>query len=240
VEFRKRKHGVSSANVSGEKFVVFSQNHDQIGNRMLGERNSVLISFEGLKLAAAIVLLSPYIPLLFMGEEYAEDHPFLYFISHMDDNLIRLVREGRKKDFERFNFEGRPFDPQSEETFNKSKLDWQKKEHGKNRTMFLWYKELIRIRKSYTVFTDFDKKNIEATIPREDIICMKRKGDHEELICLFNLSEETIDTTELMNGSWKKILDSNEFRSQEEYDRRNYEEKYLSAWNLKVYLNLLS
>jgi maltooligosyltrehalose trehalohydrolase len=87
-KFRKRNHGQPSVNVPAGKFVVFSQNHDQTGNRMKGERLSALVSFESLKLAAGLVLLSPYIPLLFMGEEYGETAPFLYFISHSDPDLF--------------------------------------------------------------------------------------------------------------------------------------------------------
>ena len=84
MEFRKRKHGSSSAGISGKKFVVFNQNHDQVGNREKGERLSILVNAERLKLAAGTLLLSPYIPLLFMGEEYGEDQPFFYFVNHSD------------------------------------------------------------------------------------------------------------------------------------------------------------
>jgi maltooligosyltrehalose trehalohydrolase len=83
---------------------VFAQNHDQIGTRMLGERLSVLIPFEALQLAAAVVLLSPYIPLLFISEEYAEEDHFLYFVSHSDEKLVEAVRNGRKKDFKKLPF----------------------------------------------------------------------------------------------------------------------------------------
>ena len=106
--------------------IVFSQNHDQIGNRMLGERLSALGSFEALKLAAGAVLLSPYIPLLFMGEEYGEDAPFLYFVSHSDHALIDAVRQGRKREFGEFQWQGEPPDPQGVETFQKSKIQWEK------------------------------------------------------------------------------------------------------------------
>src|SRR3990172_2890134 len=120
--YRKRRHGNSSLERPDRQFVVFCQNHDQVGNRMLGERLSTLVSFEALKLAAAAVILSPYIPMLFMGEEYGEESPFLYFISHMDKDLINAVREGRKADFRSFQWSGEPPDPQSEDTFNRSKL----------------------------------------------------------------------------------------------------------------------
>lgn len=107
--------------------MVFSQNHDQIGNRLEGERLSRLISFDGLKIAAGMVILSPYIPLLFMGEEYGEDIPFLYFVSHSDPDLVKAVREGRKHEFRSFRWEGEPPDPQDTETFLRSEIVWGKR-----------------------------------------------------------------------------------------------------------------
>ena len=118
--YRKRNHGNSSRERPANQFVVFSQNHDQIGNRMLGQRMSLLTSLEGLKLAAGITLLSPFIPLLFMGEEYGEEIPFLYFISHSDSDLIKAVREGRREEFKDFRWEGEPPDPQSINAFIQS------------------------------------------------------------------------------------------------------------------------
>ena len=120
--FRKRYHGNGTGDRQGHQFIVAIQNHDQIGNRMLGERISDLIDFEATKLAAGALLLSPYIPLLFMGQEYGESSPFLYFVSHSDPELVEAVREGRKKEFTDFEAEGNYIDPQSEETFNSSKL----------------------------------------------------------------------------------------------------------------------
>jgi maltooligosyltrehalose trehalohydrolase len=110
---RKCMHGSSSKDLPAQRSVVFSQNHDQVGNRMLGERLSALLSFEAKKLAACAVLLSPYVPLFFMGEEYDEPAPFLYFISHEDEALVRAVRDGRKAEFAAFKWQGEPPDPQS-------------------------------------------------------------------------------------------------------------------------------
>ncbi len=129
--FRKRDHGNSSKDIPAHRLIVFSQNHDQVGNRMLGERLSSLVSFESLKLAAGVLLSSPYVPLLFMGEEYGESAPFLYFVDHSDPALIESVRRGRRKEFESFRFEGEAPDPQAEETFHQSKIDWKKRESGK-------------------------------------------------------------------------------------------------------------
>src|SRR5690606_12080072 len=87
VEARKKRFGASSAGIPGSKFVVFNQNHDQIGNKGQGERLSTSLDFERLKITAGAVILSPYIPMLFMGEEYAEKNPFSYFIDHGDPQL---------------------------------------------------------------------------------------------------------------------------------------------------------
>ena len=114
--------------------VVFSQNHDQVGNRMLGERSSAYLTFEEQKLAAGAVLLSPFLPLLFMGEEYGEVAPFLYFIEHSDAGLIEAVRNGRKEEFASFAWQGEPPDPQSPATFDRCKLDWSRLEQRLDET----------------------------------------------------------------------------------------------------------
>src|SRR5690606_11120944 len=103
------------------QMVVSLQNHDQIGNRMLGERISKLVSFEMLKLSVGTLLMSPYVPMLFMGEEYGEDQPFLYFVSHTDPELVKAVQEGRRNEFKSFEWGDDVPDPQAEETFNRSK-----------------------------------------------------------------------------------------------------------------------
>ena len=97
--------------------MVCSQNHDQVGNRLRGERLAALVSFEARKLAAATVLLSPCIPLLFMGEEYGEAAPFHYFISHANPAVIQGVREGRRAELAAFGWHGRPPDPQDIASF---------------------------------------------------------------------------------------------------------------------------
>ncbi|MFH2034488.1 MAG: malto-oligosyltrehalose trehalohydrolase [Candidatus Margulisiibacteriota bacterium] len=146
-DFRGRPHGTRSADLAPERFVVFSQSHDQVGNRMLGGRLSLLAPLEALKMAAETVILSPYIPMIFMGEEFAEERPFLYFVNHLDKDLIKAVREGRKKEFARFNWHMDPPDPEDEKTFLKCKLDWKSAGRGKHKEMFEYYRKLIAERK---------------------------------------------------------------------------------------------
>src|SRR5205823_8202978 len=119
--YRGRKYGLAPKTRDGKQFVVFSQNHDQIGNRMMGDRLAAVVSLNKLRLAAAAVILSPFIPMLFMGEEYGETAPFQYFTSHADVDLIEAVRLGRHKEFDAFRWSGQPPDPHEDETFLQSK-----------------------------------------------------------------------------------------------------------------------
>jgi maltooligosyltrehalose trehalohydrolase len=213
VKFRKRKHGRSSAGVAGDKFVVFNQNHDQVGNRVMGERLCMLVDFERQKLAAAALLLAPYVPMLFMGEEYADQSPFFYFVSHSDPNLIKAVQEGRKKEFENFNWEVEPPDPQNEKTFNESKLKWHKREQGEHKMMLEWHKALITLRRSTDILQNYNKNDIRVTVLDQSGLELQRQTDDglEHCLCLFNFSDKEIAyTVSCRQGAWKKSLDSKE------------------------------
>jgi maltooligosyltrehalose trehalohydrolase len=141
---RRRRHGNASNEVPPSRFVVCSQNHDQVGNRAVGDRLSARLTFEGLKAAAAAVLLGPNIPFLFMGEEYAESAPFQYFVSHSDKNLIEAVRTGRRQEFAAFGWEESQIpDPQDEATFERSRLT-----RRMNTGLRSWYRALIALRKA--------------------------------------------------------------------------------------------
>lgn len=147
--FRKRRHGNSPAGLAAERFVVFSQNHDQVGNRAAGDRLASLLDYEGLKLAAGVTLLSPFLPLIFMGEEYGETHPFQYFTSHGDPDLVAAVRKGRQEEFARFTWQVEIPDPQADATFERSVLDWSLKDAEPNRSLRSFYRTLISIRKHF-------------------------------------------------------------------------------------------
>ncbi|MFO0841788.1 MAG: maltose alpha-D-glucosyltransferase [Gemmataceae bacterium] len=141
---RRRQHGNSPKGLGRDRFVVCAQNHDQVGNRARGERLSALVDRDGLGLAAGLVLLSPFVPLLFMGEEYGETAPFLFFTSHGDPGLIEAVRRGRREEFASFGWQGEVPDPQGEETFARSKLDPSR---GDPELLSL-YRELIALRRT--------------------------------------------------------------------------------------------
>ena len=212
--YRKRRHGSSSRDLPASKFVVFSQNHDQVGNRMQGERLSQLVSPERLRLAAAAVLLSPFIPLLFMGEEYGETAPFLYFISHTDPALIEAVRRGRKEEFSPFGWLGEPPDPQDEGTFLRSKLNHALYREEEHRLLGEFYRELIRLRKTLPSLGVLRKDRMEVIAwEREKILGIRRWEGAEETGMIFNFSEEEKSAhPPLEGGTWVKLLDSQDER----------------------------
>jgi maltooligosyltrehalose trehalohydrolase len=209
-EHRKRRHGNSCKDRPASQFVVFSQNHDQVGNRMLGERLSSLVSFEALKLAASIEILSPYVPLLFMGEEYAEDTPFLYFVSHSEPSLIAAVRKGRRDEFADFVWTTEPPDPQDLATFERSKLNWEKRSKEKHRVMLEYYKFLLKMRKETAAFSHLDKDALDVTLfNRERVVTMQRLHNSSRAYVIFNFSSssETVGA-DLPGGRWGTVLDS--------------------------------
>lgn len=214
VKFRKRKFGSTSAGIPGDRFVAFNQNHDQVGNRVGGERLSVLVDFDRLRLAAAMTFLSPYIPMIFMGEEYAEEAPFFFFVNHSDPGLIRAVREGRKKEFAGFKTDAEPRDPQDEHTFTDCKLNWEARHNGKHAMMLAWHKKLITLRKTIPALQNFIKSNLQAhVIGQTGIALFRQPADAgEPLLCLFNLSGQDLAyTMPCTYPVWEKILDSSAY-----------------------------
>lgn len=145
--YRGRVHGAPCGHLPSEAFVVFLQNHDQVGNRALGERLGALVPRPASLCAAALVLLSPYAPLVFMGEEYAESAPFLYFTSHEDADLAAAVRRGRCEEFAAFAWAGEPPDPQDPETFERSRLSWSLRQAPGHREVLAWYTALLAVRR---------------------------------------------------------------------------------------------
>ena len=132
---RRRRHGRSPAGLPPTRFLGYLQNHDQVGNRATGERSSMLLSTGLLKVAAAIVLLGPFVPMLFQGEEWAASTPFLYFTDHDDPELGEAVSEGRRREFAAFGWSPEQVpDPQAPETFEASVLRWDERAAGAPRS----------------------------------------------------------------------------------------------------------
>jgi len=152
--FRKKRHGRQAKGLSGRNFIGFIQNHDQIGNRPGGERISHLLTLGQLKIAAAILMMSPFIPMLFQGEEWGATTPFKYFTNHQDPELGEAVSKGRLEEHSGFKPDIEISDPQEHKTFIDSKLNWCEKEKNIHNEIFSWYKDLILLRKSYPELTD--------------------------------------------------------------------------------------
>jgi maltooligosyltrehalose trehalohydrolase len=146
--YRRRTHGRSTNGLSGHSFLAYAQDHDQIGNRSRGERLSHLASRSLLKVAAALVLTSPFVPMLFQGEEWGAGSPFLYFTNHSDEELGRAVGEGRRREFVAFGWRPEEIpDPQDLQTFERSKLDWSEVESPPHAELLDWHRRLIDLRR---------------------------------------------------------------------------------------------
>jgi maltooligosyltrehalose trehalohydrolase len=204
---RKKKFGTPTTGFSGQKFVIFTQNHDHTGNRMLGERLSQLVDFNTLKLAAGAMMVSPFIPLIFMGEEYGEESPFLYFISHEDKDLVEAVRKGRSEEFRDFIGQKNPPDPASEETFQQSKLKWDFEEKEQKVLLLAFYKKLISLRNEFPVLKPGNLNDISAR-NYQDAIIIVRKGDEYDIISVLNFSDnpQRIELPELLKSSHNILL----------------------------------
>lgn len=207
---RRRRHGNSSRGIPAAKLVVCSQNHDQVGNRLGGERLGALVPFEALKVAAGAVLLSPFVPLLFMGEEYGEPAPFQYFVSHGDPELIAAVREGRKREFAAFHREGETPDPQDEQTFARCRLDHGLRRRGHHRLLHDFYQELIRLRRAEPVLRHLGKQTLEATaFDAERVLLLRRWQRADQMAVLLHFGEVPVTlSVPLPVGAWRCLLDS--------------------------------
>lgn len=145
---RQKTRGEKATGVMGERFVVAIQNHDQVGNRAQGERIGALVDEGAVKVAAALLLMAPFTPMLFQGEEWASSSPFLYFTDHADPELSEAVRAGRRREFAAFGWDPDSIpDPQAASTFERSRLDWSELDEPSHRRIFDWYQALIRLRK---------------------------------------------------------------------------------------------
>jgi maltooligosyltrehalose trehalohydrolase len=145
---RRRVHGRPASGLPGSRFLGYLQNHDQVGNRAKGERSSHLLSANLLRVAAGLVLTSPFVPMLFQGEEWGAGTPFCYFTDHREPNLGRSVSEGRIREFEAFGWRREEIpDPQDPATFERSRLDWTELEREPHSGLLQWHRDLVRLRR---------------------------------------------------------------------------------------------
>ena len=185
--YRGRRHGARAAGIHGSRFVVFGQNHDQVGNRMLGDRLAQTAGLEAAKLMAGAVLLAPQVPLLFMGEEHADDAAFPFFTSHSGPELIEAVRRGRAEEFRAFRWAGEPLDPQAEETFRRATLRWESRGEGVHGQVLDLYRELLRLRRELPPLRDLDPDRAELARSDDPPVVWMQRGDpagETVLVCL--------------------------------------------------------
>jgi maltooligosyltrehalose trehalohydrolase len=177
---------------------------------MRGERLSRLVSFDKLKLAAGAVLLSPFVPLLFMGEEYGEAAPFQYFVSHSDPALIEAVRKGRREEFAAFAWQGEPPDPQDEASFLACKLNHDLNRKGRNRVLWELYGELLRLRRELPALSRLSKDDLEVTgYESESVLFLQRWADAGQVFAAFNFGDAAVSLPlPVPAGSWRRLLDS--------------------------------
>ena len=209
--FRRRRHGAPTDDVSPSAFVVCAQNHDQIGNRVDGSRLGAHTTLAGERLAAGLLLTTPHIPLLFMGQEYGETRPFAYFTSHGDPELVEAVRRGRKEEFASFGWEREPPDPQSTQTFLDSKLDRDRVHRSPHRELLELHRSLVALRREYA-------RHIIGVRPRcalhdDGHTLAIVLGDAGELAVIANLDRSARTATlALPDGRWTVLLDAEDQR----------------------------
>jgi maltooligosyltrehalose trehalohydrolase len=192
--YRRRRHGGKSHGLPRERFVVAIQNHDQVGNRAKGDRLSTLLAPEQLRLAAALLLLSPYVPLIFMGEEYGETNPFQYFVSHGDPMLVEAVRGGRRREFEAFGWGDDVPDPQDEDTLRTSVLDRSCAPKPEHAALFTLYRDLLRLRDEEPMLRP-DGAIVRVSNVGGCLTLLRSPRDHDarqgQLLAVFNCGGET-------------------------------------------------
>ncbi|HZD17967.1 MAG TPA: malto-oligosyltrehalose trehalohydrolase [Actinomycetota bacterium] len=210
--FWGRRHGSSPRPIPPDRFVVYAQNHDQVGNRALGERLGALTGFEQQKLVAAVLLLSPFVPLLFMGQEYGETAPFLYFVDHSDPELIEAVRRGRREELAGLDRPEDPPDPQDERTFLRSRLDPGLRERQPHRALEVLYRELVRLRRAHPALAASTKDGLETWAESgTGLLYLRRRAERDEALALFHFGEEAAEAR-LPAGTWRRAIDSTDVR----------------------------
>jgi maltooligosyltrehalose trehalohydrolase len=176
--FRKRVHGRQTGNLSQHRFIGFIQNHDQIGNRAIGDRLAEIVGLDRAKIAAALVLLSPFIPMLFQGEEWAASSPFQYFADHEEPEMAKQVSEGRRREFAAFGWNPAAIpDPEDRRTFQRSKLNWSEVPTGEHATMLAWYQALICLRRSRPDLNNGEPGNTRVVFDEEQSWLQMHRGN---------------------------------------------------------------
>jgi maltooligosyltrehalose trehalohydrolase len=175
--YRRRKHGRPADEVSPHRFLGYIQNHDQVGNRAIGDRLEQIVGMDVAKVAAGLVLTAPFIPMIFQGEEFAASTPFQYFADHEDPEMARAVKAGRRGEFAAFGWDPEDIpDPESVETFQRSKLNWDEVREGQHTEMLDWYRRLIHLRRGSSALNDGTPGQVEVTFDEEGRWLVMERG----------------------------------------------------------------
>jgi maltooligosyltrehalose trehalohydrolase len=204
--YRGRRHGTYAPNVPAHRLVAFTQNHDQVGNRAGAERLTSLVGERKARLGMAAALLSPHIPMLFMGEEYGETSPFPYFVNHGDEALLDAVRRGRQAEFGRG---ADRFDPAEESTFETARLDRRRRETAEGAAMLESVRQLIALRRGHPLLSDPDADESVGYVDGPVVVIYRRHGTIESAAAL-NFSESDAEVVLGGTATWRRLLDSTE------------------------------
>ena len=190
-KYRGRLHGRPADDLSPHHFLGYIQNHDQVGNRAVGDRLDQTVGMDRAKVAAAIVLTAPFIPMIFQGEEFAASSPFQYFADHEDPEMAKAVKKGRQGEFAAFGWRPEDIpDPESVETFLRSKLDWGEVHEGRHEEMLDWYCRLIALRRGSLALNDGAAGHVKASFDEKKRWLMFERGG---VTVMCNLGSETIE-----------------------------------------------
>jgi maltooligosyltrehalose trehalohydrolase len=195
--YRQRRHGRPSVGLSAHRFLGYLQNHDQLGNRARGERSSHLMKLNRLKMGAAIVLMSPFVPMLFQGEEWGATSPFQYFVDFSEEpDLAAAVRKGRTEEFAAFGWKPDEIpDPQSRETFLRSKLNWAERKEEPHASLFRWHQQLVALRRRLPGISD-GRMDLVRTSHHEKAKWLVVERDGATLACNFAERRQTLPLRE--------------------------------------------
>ncbi|MHB1847267.1 MAG: malto-oligosyltrehalose trehalohydrolase [Deltaproteobacteria bacterium] len=212
--FRARPHGTMARALPADRFVICAQNHDQVGNRARGERLSALVPPEAERLSLAVLFFSPGVPLVFMGEEYGETAPFLYFTSHGDRALALAVEAGRREEFASFAWAGELPSPQAVETFERSKLDRTLRERPRHEGLFKLTRDLLALRAKYAALRDPLRSNCQVDPDeRRRLLCVRRGLPGQRLLGLFSFAAvPELWEGYVPEGRWQLLLDGADAR----------------------------
>ena len=203
-----KPHGGPARHLPARHFVFCAQNHDQIGNRARGERLVSLTDAGGARVAAAVLALQPALPLYFQGEEWGAPEPFQYFVSHGDPGLVEAVRKGRREEFKSFAWAGEVPDPQDEATFERSRLDWARRDSPEGKAALRWHCALLKLRREHPALQDDSHDSVLARTLGTTLVMRRRAGDRE-LLVVASFGEGPAGAA--LEGSFCVLLDSADF-----------------------------